>query len=154
MPCTRCIRYSTIIETTLNSSIDDRILRPAHLVVFVDASHPIEQALDGPQHRIQERAFSRLNTRVMKTPSGFVTAKISARKTRICNQPLAVISELLRAQQRVEQVHGDQRADDEHDERLNVHRILLLHAIAEMHVRDGRSEKRDGDGDPNNILHG
>jgi hypothetical protein len=37
---------------------------------------------------------------------------------KICSQPLMVISEFLRTQQRVEQVHRHERADDEHDERL------------------------------------
>src|SRR5579862_3376360 len=55
------------------------------------------------------------NTRAMKIPSGLVTAKIRARKTKICSQPLMVISEFLRAQQRVEQVNRGHRADDEHD---------------------------------------
>src|SRR4029077_16025575 len=98
---------------------------------------------------------SRANTRVMKTPSGLVTANISPRNTTICNQPFRVISEFLRTQQRVEQVHGHQRADDEHDERLYVHNlpssILLLHSIAEPHVRNRRGEEYDRDSDPKNV---
>src|SRR5580698_522759 len=72
------------------------------------------------------KVFSRAKTRAMNTPSGLVTAKISARNTRICSQPLRVISEFLRTQKRVNQIYGDQRADNEHDERLYVHELLLL----------------------------
>src|SRR4051794_26138369 len=35
--------------------------------------------------------LSRLKTRVMKTPKGFVTSKTIARKNSICNQPFNVI---------------------------------------------------------------
>src|SRR5579864_6709071 len=99
------------------------------------------------------KVFSRANTRVIKTPSGLVTAKISPRNTKICSHPLIVISELLRTQESVKQVDGHQRADEEHDERLNVHEILLFHAIAEAHIRDRCGEKRDGDDDPDSVLH-
>src|SRR5215471_8269093 len=64
---------------------------------------------------------SRENTRAMKIPKGLVTAKISARKTKICNQPLIVMSEFLRAQESVEEVNGCDGADDDHDERLSIH---------------------------------
>src|ERR1700752_4407278 len=84
---------------------------------------------------------SRAKTRAMKTPGGLLTAKINPRNPTICSQPLMVISELLRTQQRIEQVHSYQRADDEHDERLNIHEILLLHAIAETHVSNRQREK-------------
>jgi hypothetical protein len=67
---------------------------------------------------------------------------------------LIVISKFLRAQQSVEEVRGYECADDEHKERLNIHGIPLLHAIAEMHVGDGRGEKHNGDGNPNQVLHG
>jgi hypothetical protein len=92
-------------------------------------------------------------TRVIKTPRGFVTAKISARNTKICSQPLIVISEFLRPQQGVEQVHRGRSTDDEHDERLKVHEAFLFHAVAEVHVSNGCCEKRDRDGDPKNVLH-
>src|SRR5258708_737100 len=97
---------------------------------------------------------SRAKTRVMKTPSGLVTAKINARNTRICSHPFKVISEFLRTQQRVEQIDSYQRADDEHNERLRVQGFLLLHAIAETHVCDCRCEKCDRNCDPQNVLHG
>jgi hypothetical protein len=64
------------------------------------------------------------------------------------------ISELLRTQQRVEEVNGHQRADDKHDERLQVHRILLFHTIAETHIRGRYNEKYDRDRNPKNVLHG
>src|ERR1017187_7057551 len=87
---------------------------------------------------------SRANTRVMKTPSGFVTAKISPRKIRICSQPLRVISEFLRTQQRVEQVHGYRRADDEHDERLYVHDIPPAFYFRRSQKRTRSEERRVG----------
>src|SRR6267142_6938655 len=65
--------------------------------------------------------FSRLNTRAMKTPSGLVTAKISARKSRIWSHPLTVMSEFLRTQQRVKQVHSREDADHEHDGGFQTH---------------------------------
>src|SRR6516162_5832661 len=49
--------------------------------------------------------FSRLKTRAIKRPSGRVTARTAARKARIWSQPLKVMSELFRPQQRVRQVH-------------------------------------------------
>src|SRR5580704_19262045 len=64
-----------------------------------------------------------------------------------------VISKFLRPQQRVEQVHHNQRTDEKQDERLYIHEILLLHAIAEPHVSNRSGEKCDGDCDPKNILH-
>src|ERR1035437_8308338 len=88
---------------------------------------------------------SRANTRVMKTPRGLVTAKISPRNTRICSQPLRVISEFLRTQQRVEQIDRHRRADDELDERLYVHDILILRSIAETHVANQHCEERNCD---------
>ena len=34
------------------------VLRPAHLVIFIDAGQAIEQALDRPQHRVHERPLA------------------------------------------------------------------------------------------------
>src|ERR1700758_2738628 len=93
------------------------------------------------------------NTRAMKTPSGLVTAKISARNTKICSQPLMVISKFLRTQKRVEQINRGRRADDEHDERLDIHRAFLFHAVAEMHVCDREGKECDRDCGPKNVLH-
>jgi hypothetical protein len=44
----------------------------------------------------------------MKSPSGFVAARTRAKKNRICSQPFAVMSELLRAQERVSEVDEQQ----------------------------------------------
>src|SRR5579863_7911583 len=100
---------------------------------------------------------SRLKTRAMKTPRGLVTAKIRPRNATTWSQPLRVISEFLRAQQGVEQIHGGQCADDEHDERLSVHEILpvhsLLHAVAKMYVSDGNYKERNSNACPESILH-
>src|SRR5215469_950269 len=65
--------------------------------------------------------FSRLNTRAMKTPIGLVTTNTSTRKNRICSHPLIVMSELLRAQQCVDEVNRCQHTDCEHDHRFHVH---------------------------------
>src|ERR1035438_6406874 len=96
------------------------------------------------------KVFSRANTCAMKTPRGLVTAKISARKTKICSQPLIVISEFLRPQQGVEQVDDGDGANDEHDERLQVHSLFLLHPVAEMNIGDRRREECDCYRDPKN----
>src|SRR5580658_145857 len=64
---------------------------------------------------------SRLNTFAMNTPSGLVIARITARNTRICNQPLVVISEFLRSQQGIQQVDHQTGAHDEHDDRFSIH---------------------------------
>src|ERR1700751_2736399 len=93
------------------------------------------------------------NTRAMKPPSGLVTAKISARNTKICSQPLMVISKFLRTQKRVEQINRGRRADDKHDERLEIHRAFLFHAVAEMHVCDREGKECDRDCGPKNVLH-
>src|SRR5260370_22768324 len=54
--------------------------------------------------------FSLPNTRVMKTPSGLVTRKITSRKKPICNQPFAVMDlELLGFQQGIEQIPKQKR---------------------------------------------
>jgi hypothetical protein len=64
-----------------------------------------------------------------------------------------VISEFLRPQEGVEEIDCGCGADDQHDERLSVHEVPLLHAVAEMNVGDRSSEKCEGDGDPKNVLH-
>src|SRR4029077_7186340 len=71
------------------------------------------------------KVFSRLNTRAMRTPMGFVTASMSTRKTSICNHPLTVMSELLRTQQCVDQVHHGESTHCEHDHRFHTHIVLL-----------------------------
>src|SRR5260370_26488148 len=68
---------------------------------------------------------SRLNTRVMKIPTGFVTSRTSAKNRKIWNHPFAVISEFLRTQQCVDQVHRSQHADHEYDHRFQAHIFLL-----------------------------
>ena len=76
---------------------------------LVDSGDSIEQALDRPQTG-SRNVFSRLKTRAMKTPSGLVTSEDQAKKNRICNQPLTVISEFLRTQQCVKQIHANVKA--------------------------------------------
>ena len=56
--CSRCIAYSTSIETTLKSSIADGVLGPAHLACLVDAGESIDQPLERAQDRIEPRALA------------------------------------------------------------------------------------------------
>jgi len=57
----------------------------------------------------------------MYTPSGLVIARIRARNTKICIQPLVVISEFLRPQQGIQQVDHQTGADNQHDDRFSIH---------------------------------
>ena len=75
---------------------------------------------------IGRRAKSRkvrspLNTRAMNTPSGLVIARIKARNTKICIQPLLVISEFLRSQKRIQQVDHQTGAHQQHNDRFSIH---------------------------------
>src|SRR5215472_2378224 len=69
---------------------------------------------------------SRLNTRVIYTPSGLVTSKIASRNTAICSQPFRVISELFRTQKGVKQIRHGQYGDGEHDDGLGMHLVPHL----------------------------
>src|SRR6267143_5182631 len=86
---------------------------------------------------------SRLNTRVMKIPTGFVTSRTSAKNRKIWNHPFAVISEFLRTQECVDQVHRSQDADHEHDPRFQAHILLLTsRAHRSAHTQSTRQKKR------------
>src|SRR5215468_1474554 len=80
------------------------------------------------------KVFSRLNTRAMKTPIGLVTRNTSRRKNKICNQPLIVMSELFRTEQRIDQVHHGQRTGSKQDDGLEAH-LLLLTLFAHRNAR-------------------
>src|ERR1700730_585811 len=67
---------------------------------------------------------SRPNTLAINTPSGLVIARITARNTKICIQPLVVISEFLRSQQGVQQVDHQPRTYNQHDDRFSIHNCL------------------------------
>src|SRR6266446_812509 len=69
---------------------------------------------------------SRLNTVAMNTPSGLVIARNTARNTKICIQPLVVISEFLRPQQGIQQVDHQPCTYNQHDDRFSVHIDLPL----------------------------
>src|SRR2546421_6214332 len=58
----------------------------------------------------------------MKRPMSGVTARIAARYTRICSQPLIVTSEPFRLQQRVREIHEQSGAHDEADDGVDRHR--------------------------------
>src|SRR5256885_11931674 len=100
------------------------------------------------------KVFSRLKTRAMKTPMGLVTARTSPKKTAICSHPFAVMSEFLRPQQRIEQVHHHQSAYCEHDCRFQVHSLLIsLLFFAKANVANRHDEEQHGYRDENNVLH-
>ena len=54
-------------------------------------------------------------------PSGFVSASTSAEKSAIWSQPLAVISEALRSQERVHEIREHAHRDQRGDRRLDRH---------------------------------
>jgi hypothetical protein len=62
----------------------------------------------------------------MKMPSGLVTARISAKKTRICSHPLIVIGfaslEFFGAQKRVRQINEQQGGNPYAQDRFEIHR--------------------------------
>jgi hypothetical protein len=68
-------------------------------------------------------------------PNGFVTASTASRKIAICSQPFAVISELLRPQQGVEQIDHDGYGDGEHGNGLRSHESSLQ-PVTELHIPD------------------
>src|SRR5208283_3078347 len=107
------MRYSNNMETTLNSSIAkaysvQRISWFSSTPVTRYSSRSIGRSTGSKNVR------SRLKIRVRNTPMGLVTARIRARNTTIWNHPLAVMSELLRSQQCVEEVNHHQRTNDNH----------------------------------------
>src|SRR5208337_261791 len=115
------MRYNSSMETTLNSSIAkaysvQRISWSSSTPVTRYSSRSIGRSTGSINVR------SRLKTCVRKTPMGLVTARIRPRNTMIWNHPLAVMSELLRSQQRVEEIDHHQRANDQHDCCLDVHK--------------------------------
>src|ERR1700686_3925173 len=67
---------------------------------------------------------SPLNTLAMYTPSGLVIARIRARNTKICIQPLVVISEFLWPQQGISQVDHQPCTYNQHDDRFSIHNDL------------------------------
>src|SRR5512147_1649336 len=94
--------------------------------------------------------------RCMKTPRGFVTARMAAKKKRIWIQPLAVKtlppSETLRLQQGVaemgEKAHGQEQADD----------VFQAHgrpsdALAGPDVEPGEQEEGQRDRDEHDVEH-
>src|SRR5271165_3031645 len=122
-PCTRWMRYSSSMATTLNNS-----MAKAYSVQRISwsSSTPVTRYSRRSTGRStgSMNVRSRLNTRVRKTPMGLVTARIRARNTMIWNHPLAVMSELLRSQQCVEEINHHQRTNDHHDCRFDMHRFL------------------------------
>src|SRR5712692_1835561 len=111
------------MEAPLNSSMvkaysDQRISCPSSTPVTRYSSRSIGRATGSRKVR------SRLNTLAMNTPSGLVIARIRARNTAICIQPLVVISEVLRPQQGIHQVDHQSGTYNQHDDRFSVHNNL------------------------------
>src|SRR5713226_6254655 len=75
------------------------------------------------------KVCSRLNTLAMKTPRGLVSARITARNTKICIQPVVVISEFLRAQQGIKQVDHQPGTYNQHADRFGVHSDYLRRLV-------------------------
>ena len=75
----------------------------------------------------------RLNTRVRKMPTGFVTKNTHARNRKIWNQPFAVISEFLRAQERVDQINRRQHTHRQHNHGFQAHCIVLKYVEWAIH---------------------
>ena len=69
----------------------------------------------------------------------------------ICSQPLRVISELLRPQQRVRQVHEQAGRHNQTDDVVEGHE--LLQTLARGDVRHGEQEEREGDADVQQVQH-
>src|SRR6266853_4288962 len=68
------------------------------------------------------------------------------------------MSEFLRTQQCVHQVHDRQCTHCEHNHRFQTHLSLptscsSVHALAEVHVRNRQAEKPDRNRDPKYVLH-
>src|SRR5262245_66136933 len=73
------------------------------------------------RHTGSSHVRSRLKTRVRKRPIGAVNARMTARNTAICSQPLDVMSELLRAQQCVCQIHEQSDRHEKTDRIIQSH---------------------------------
>src|SRR5271169_4331571 len=127
------------MEAPLNSSMEtaysvQRISCSSSTPVTRYSKRSIGRATGSRQVR------SRLNTLAMNTPSGLVIARIRARNTKICIQPLLVISEVRRSQQRIQQVDHQPGTYQQHDDRFSIHRdfssgdLPSANSIAEFHV--------------------
>src|ERR1039458_2486779 len=108
------------MEAPLNSSMEK-----AYSVqrISCSSSTPVTRYSNRSIRRAtgSRKVRSPLNTLAMYTPSGLVIARIRARNTKICIQPLVVISEFLRSQQRIEQVDHQTCTNDQHDDRFSIH---------------------------------
>src|SRR4030095_671814 len=95
---------------------------------------------------------SRLKTRAMNTPSGLVTAKTSRKKKRICNHPLVVISEFLRAQERVHEIDEQKRRNRQAQYGLQVHATpRRLEPVAPAHIGEREQEKNDRESEKDQV---
>ena len=99
--------------------------------------------------------FSRLKTRVMNAPRGFVMARITSRKKRIWSQPFVVMLEVFGAKQGYEQIaeKGD-RNDDQND--VFEHRFAfkdLFEAFAGAKIEDCGGEEDECCDGKNCVVH-
>jgi hypothetical protein len=77
----------------------------------------------------------------MNTPSGLVTANISPKNRRIWNHPFAVISKLLRSQQRIHEIGHHPGRDQQHDDRFSIHNLTLANPVTEANVGERQQEE-------------
>src|SRR5208282_4484076 len=110
------------METPLNSSI---VTAYSVQRISCFSSTPVTRYSNRSSGRAtgSRKVRSPLNTLAMNTPSGLVIARIRARNTPICIQPLVVISEFLRSQQRIEQVDHQPCTHNQHDDRFSIHSL-------------------------------
>jgi hypothetical protein len=126
-PCARWMKYTSRKPKILKLISAACVLRPALFHLFLNADHFVGQHFQPSQDGMQKCPLA-IEDRVMKAPSGFVQARIRAKNNRICRIPLLVIiflqdgsfgrqrSELLRPQQRINQVNEQpQRGDAGND---------------------------------------
>ncbi len=140
----RCRTYNTNMVTPLNISI-----APAYSVqrISLVSSTPVRRYTSFSMGRMigSRKVLSRLKTRVMNEPSGFVSASTTSRKSRIWNQPLFVIVRIFPdAASRT----LDRQANPHTPPAIRPYQTFSLpQCVAEFHVQNRQHKKdqcRDG----------
>src|SRR5713101_4266361 len=126
------------IVTPLNISI-----APAYSVqrISLVSSTPVSRYTSFSIGRMagSRKVFSRLKTRVMNEPSGFVSASTTNKKNRIWNHPLFV---MVRTFPGAASRTRDRRAKPRTPPAKQLYRAFSLpQSIAEFHVQNGQSKK-------------
>src|SRR4029077_2027658 len=132
------------METPLNISM--AAAYSVQRISFV-SSTPVSRYTSFSIGRItgSRKVFSRLKTRVMNEPSGFVSARTTRRKNRIWNQPLFVMVRIFPdAASRTQGRSANPRTPPA---RRPYQAFSLPQCIAEFHIQNGQHKKdnrRDG----------